>query len=656
MPLQATSGAASYDAFGGGVAAVPKYIEEYFSTFLFSGTGSDQTITNNIDLSTKGGLVWLKKRTYPSGSVTSHYLMDTNRGTSAGYLSSNSTDAENAFDIVSSFNTNGFGFNTPVNDSGDTYASWSLAKAPKFFDVVTWSGNGTIGRTISHSLGSVPGCIIVKKTNSAGASDWVVYHRSLGATKAMLLNLTDSVYTWNVWNDTAPTSTVFSLNDASEVNGAGNSYVAYLFAHNAGGFGLTGTDNVISCGSYTGNGSSTGPEVNIGYEPQWLLIKEATQSGNSWSLYDNMRGLSVAAPSGHLRPNDSASEDTTTIDMRPTATGFQPISSSGRVNRSGETFIYIAIRRGPMKVPTSGTSVFATAFYRDASAVSNNVNYYSGFVTDSIIFANRTGGNHSTRNRLTGANYLVTNLTDAETTVSGEFFQSNVGAGIATTGSFSSDLLYWMFRRAPSTFDVVCYTGNGSTQNITHNLGVAPELMIVKMRSATSATGWIVYAAPLANAATSYLVLNSTDAVGTGNTVLWNSTAPTSSVFSLGASSNINTNGATNVAYLFATCPNVSKVTTFTGNGSSQTINCGFTSGARFVMIKRVDSTGNWVTFDTARGISSGGDPALYLNSTAAEVTGVDAIDTDSTGFIVNQEATFNLNVSSATYLVLAIA
>jgi hypothetical protein len=151
-------------------------------------------------------------------------------------------------------------------------------------------------------------------------------------------------------------------------------------------------------------------------------------------------------------------------------------------------------------------------------------------------------------------------------------------------------------------------------------------------------------------------VLNLTDAVGTGNSVLWNSTAPTSTVFSLGASSNINTNGATNVAYLFATCAGVSKCFNYTGNGSSQTINCGFTGGARWILIKRTDSTGDWYVWDSARGIVSGNDPHLSLNTTAAEVTSDDTIDTDSTGFVVNQVSATNVNVSSATYIGLAIA
>jgi hypothetical protein len=127
-------------------------------------------------------------------------------------------------------------------------------------------------------------------------------------------------------------------------------------------------------------------------------------------------------------------------------------------------------------------------------------------------------------------------------------------------------------------------------------------------------------------------------------------------VFSLGTAGEVNTSTATYVAYLFATVAGVSKVGSYTGNGSNQTINCGFTGGARFILIKRTDSTGDWYVWDTARGIVSGNDPHLSLNSITTEVTTDDSVDTDSSGFIVNQLSATNINVNAATYIFLAIA
>ena len=222
--------------------------------------------------------------------------------------------------------------------------------------------------------------------------------------------------------------------------------------------------------------------------------------------------------------------------------------------------------------------------------------------------------------------------------------------GALITNGNSYPYVNYNFRRAPGYMDVCCYTGTGSATTFSHNLTVVPELMIFKVRGSTGS--WQVYAAPLG--ATNALILESTNAsAATSN---FNNTAPTSSVFSVGSFSGTNGSGLTYVNYLFASALGVSKVGSYTGNGSNQTINCGFTGGARFVMIKRTDSTGDWYVWDTARGIVSGNDPRLSLNTTAAEVTTDDSVDTDSTGFVVNQLSATNINVTSATYIFLAIA
>jgi hypothetical protein len=207
-----------------------------------------------------------------------------------------------------------------------------------------------------------------------------------------------------------------------------------------------------------------------------------------------------------------------------------------------------------------------------------------------------------------------------------------------------------MFGRAPGVFDVVCYTGTGVARTVSHNLGVAPELMIVKCRSAVR--DWVVYSAAIT--ANNFLYLNLTDASAAGS--FWNSTSPTSSVFTVGDPARVNGSGATYVAYLFASCPGVSKCGSYTGTGALQTINCGFTGGARFVLIKRTDDTGDWFVYDSARGITSGNDPYLLMNSTAAEVTNTNYVDTTSVGFQVTAAAPAGLNANGGTFVFLAIS
>jgi hypothetical protein len=280
---------------------------------------------------------------------------------------------------------------------------------------------------------------------------------------------------------------------------------------------------------------------------------------------------------------------------------------------------------------------------------SNPPAYNTPFVNDANLRKNKTSTfDWDFSSRIT-AGRLNPNLTSAETAEGSELWAYQNGYGTST--SVSTAVQSWNFARAPGFFDVVCYTGTGSARTVAHNLAAVPEMMLVKRRDA--ALEWTVYVAPIGS--TNYLVLNQI-AVAQSATNRWNDTTPTASVFTLGASSNVNANSGTYVAYLFATCPGVSKVFNFTGNGSSQTINCGFTGGARFVMIKRTDSTGDWYVWDTARGIVANNDPHLSLNTTAAEVTSNDTIDTDSTGFVVNQVSATNVNVNGASYIGLAIA
>ena len=185
-----------------------------------------------------------------------------------------------------------------------------------------------------------------------------------------------------------------------------------------------------------------------------------------------------------------------------------------------------------------------------------------------------------------------------------------------------------MFRRAPKFFDVVPYVGTGSAKTENHNLGVAPEMMWVKLRNYDS-EDWAVYYGD----ATDYLKLN-TDAATADDNAYWNDTAPTSTVFTVGTQDDVNKSGRYYIAYLFATLAGISKVGTFSHtNGSSTDVDCGFSSGSSFVIAKRTDSTGDWFLWDSTRGIVSGNDPYVVLNSTAAQVTNTDYIDPLNSGF-----------------------
>lgn len=651
---------AQFAALGGGVG---DYIEDVFSTYLYTGDGGTQAITNGIDLAGKGGLVWCKSRVgtgYPQ-----HNLYTT--PSVVGWLdtASSNTAAANvaawAASDLTSYNNNGFTLSaSPVNNTSSTpYVSWTFREKTKFFDVVTYTGTGA-NRTIAHNLDSVPGCIFVKRTDSTG--DWQVYHRSLANTEYMVLNTTAAVATGATrWNSTTPTSTVFSLGTDATVNASGGTYVAYLFAHNAGGFGLTGTDNVISCGSFTSSASST-CDVTVGFEPQWLLIKSSSAS-QAWRVFDVMRGFSNSNPGANLLEPSNATAEATGYTIYPTATGFKADVAVNSPLTANANYIYVAIRRGPMKVPTTGTSVFAPVA-RTGTDVNATVTGSAG-VSDAALIKNRGSAvGDLFASRLTGTGYLETSSTAAEVAAGTTILQANpwdvmdgvkVGTTSTITNASSNTFINYLFDRAPSFFDVVCYTGTSVARTLAHNLNAVPELMIVKRRAGSEAGGvsgwWQVYSAALGNTKSVYL--NTTDIAAT--TGVWNNTTPTSSVFTVN-NNYVNYSGDTYVSYLFATCPGVSKVGSYTGTGTTQTINCGFTAGSRFVMIKRTDSTGDWYVWDSARGIVAGNDPYLLLNSTAAEVTLTDYIDTAATGFEITNTAPAAINASGGAYIFLAIA
>jgi hypothetical protein len=210
----------------------------------------------------------------------------------------------------------------------------------------------------------------------------------------------------------------------------------------------------------------------------------------------------------------------------------------------------------------------------------------------------------------------------------------------------------WAWRRAPGFFDVVAYTGNGSAGNtINHNLGVAPELLIVKRRN--SSRSWYVYAASEGN--NKYTSLE--DGVQFySSSVPWNDTTPTASVFTVGSNDLNNGNGDSYTAFLFASVTGISKVGSYTGTGNDLNVDCGFSAGSRFVLIHRTDADGGWYVYDSVQGIVAGNDPYLLFDSDAAQVTNTDYIDPLSSGFTVTSSAPDALNASGGTYLFYAIA
>ena len=628
--LQAAAGNA-----GGAV-----YVDDVFSTTLYTGTDGSVVVPTGLDLADKGGLIWGKSRS----ASQNHRLYDSARGTQYSLIS-NATSAQSdqgtqAFGSSSVTLGAASGIVGSSSYGGPDYVLWSFAKQEKFFDIVTYTGDGTTGRQIAHNLGSSPGMMFFKKTNGTG--DWKVFHRSLsgsGLNGRLRLDSTGAEVT--LTNNFFVSSTYFG---SDYYNASGDEWVVYLFAHDEQDFGKNSDEAIIKCGSYTGSGS-TGKFVDLGFEPQWVLVKN-TDAGTPWVIIDIMRGMPADGDGVRLLADQNVAEVSSASYFAPRPTGMEVTQQNTYVNTSGEDYIYMAIRR-----PNKPASEFAaTDLFAVANATTNAPLFVSSFPVDAGFYHVTT----STKamyfgSRLQGAKYMFSYTTAAEVTNNDhkwDFMDGWYNNSFANT-----DYVSYMFRRTPGFFDVVAYTGDGTNgRTVSHNLGVTPEIMIVKSRSA--AENWFVFHS--ATGATKATYLNAASATAT-SVGFWNDTAPTSSVFST-YSAFTNASSATYIAYLFATVAGISKVGSYTGTGSDLNVDCGFSAGAKFVLIRRTDSTGDWYVYDSVRGIVAGNDPYFLLNSGAVDVTNTDYIDPLSSGFTVTSSAPAGLNASSGTYIFLAIA
>jgi hypothetical protein len=325
----------------------------------YTGTGSALTIANTVNsISFQPDWVWVKGRS----GATDHALYDAVRGVQ-NQLESNTTTAETAETTgLTAFGSTGFtvGALAQMNTNTATYVAWQWnaggstvtntsgsisaqvrANTTAGFSVVTYTGNGTSGATIGHGLGVAPKMIIVKN-RSSGTASWEVYTAMTGATNILRLNSTiASTAGSSYWNNTAPTSSVFTVGNDGDTNGNGNSLVAYCFAAVAG---------YSAFGSYTGNGSTDGPFVYTGFRPRYIMVKR-TDSTGAWEIYDSSRGTYNVQGPKDLMADSSGAENASTISL-----GFDFLSNgikcrdtTSYLNTSSGTYIYMAFAESPFK-------------------------------------------------------------------------------------------------------------------------------------------------------------------------------------------------------------------------------------------------------------------------------------------------------------------
>ncbi len=406
-------------------------------------------------------------------------------------------------------------------------------------------------------------------------------------------------------------------------------------------FGESGSESVIKTGSFKtdGNGEAT---VNIGWEPSFVMMKRS-DGGAGWYMFDSIRAFPVEGDSERLSANNT--------DAESEMSNYNVVSSSGfSVNgiNTNSTHVFIAIRRpdGYVGKPAElGTGAFNVANY-DSTAPAFNAN----FPVDFAIFKRTTSTyDWRTSARLINKKYLKTTTTDAESTENDYVFDYNNGWNLQQ--GYANNEVSWMWKRHAG-FDVVCYEGTQTVQDIKHSLNKAPEMMWIKNRD-SSTYNWSVYHSGLGDNRFK-LYLNTNDSYS-NDQAAWNNTAPTSTHFTLGTDATANHSGSSYIAMLFASYPGISAVGNYTGNGSTTgpVITTGFSP--RLIMIKRTDDSGGWFLYDTLRGITSGNDHRIQLEENSGQSSGADDVDVLSTGFQLKHTWN-NLNGSGGNYIYYAHA
>jgi hypothetical protein len=337
---------------------------DYFSTKLYVGNSGTNAITG---VGFQPDMVWIKARS-GTDAVVNHALFDAVRGTSK-QLKPNQTNTELAVSGITSFDSDGFtlgsyidanynnnnnvAWNWKANGAGSSNTDGSItstvsANTTSGFSIVKYTGTGVTGATVGHGLGAVPKMIIIKTINNS-AEHWFVYHASLGNNKDLLLNLTnDATNTVTTWNNTTPTSTVWTMSNQSAINSTdGNDHIAYCFAEKTG---------YSKFGSYTGNGNDDGTFVYTGFKPAFVIFKNTSAAGD-WTIQDSGRDTYNLADA-RLYANLNNAENDGTLGVDFLSNGIKIRTSSAGWNTSGNTYIYMAFAEAPL-VGTNGVTAKA---------------------------------------------------------------------------------------------------------------------------------------------------------------------------------------------------------------------------------------------------------------------------------------------------------
>jgi len=651
---------------------IPPIPSENFNTVIWDG---DSTDNRAIEVGFKPDWVWYKTR----NAANDHNAVDSTRGATNQLRPNTNSSGYNATDQIKSFTATGFTVGTggDANASGNTYVAWCWkanggttssntdgtitstvqANTKGGFSVVTYNGSGNAD-TVGHGLGAAPKVVIIKRTNGGAGFNWINGGAGLSWTSNETLSFDGNgdIDTWNYFNATAPTSTVFYLGtgaNTGSVNDNAGTYIAYCFAEKAG---------YSKFDTYTGNGANN--VISTGFEPAWLVIKRTNGTG-TWLMYDNKRNTSNPRNT-ILQANLSDAEVTSSsLVINFLTNGFEVTGNNGDFNGNGDKYIYMAFGSDASTAPALADS-FANKLY-DGNGGTQLITGL-GFSPSMVWLKGRSfADNHNMADTVRGPlKYVFPNSTDLQFTSSNYlssfdsdgFTLGNDGSGNASGQTFVA--WTWKANSIPTInttgtiqsiasanqtagFSIVSWTSTSSSSDtIGHGLGVKPDVVLYKKLSATGSWFWYT---DVIDGSWDELVLNSNAAKSD-----FAGTYATSTTFKSVTSSS----GANWITYCFASVAGFSKMGTYNGSGSDgNVVATGFKPS--WVIIKRSNSTGGWLMFDSARSPSNPVNDRLEANNNQAEQTnsGDKFLDFNATDFEANGSDS-ELNASGGTYIYMA--
>lgn len=655
----------------------PTYVSDVFQAHHYVGNGyNDRRFVNGINLEEHGGMFLAKQK----NANDYNRIWDSVTGLHRHRITSSSNPDSvitqgfgNVNDLQ--FHTDGFTLSNNVYfnqlGSGNKYANWIWRRSPGFFDIVEYTGTNAT-QTIPHNLQCKPGMIWVKAIDEN--ENWQIFHSAqpntprqyhfvMGGSAVVGPNTT-------IWANTDPDENNFYVGYNSidtDVNTRGKRYIAYLWAEGSDSgayrFGENGDEHIIRCGAYIAP-TSAPTEVNLGFQPQALIIKHNNGQAH-WHIGDELIGTggngfshdytnNVGDTATNLLSTNAQITENIGWQIEITANGFRipdslPVAKNTLWNNGGDYYVYCAIRRNDMKTPEKGTEVFKS--FRGGNLEPIEV----GFAPDWIMRKDYSaiGTPFASIQRATGARK---NLRTDNISAMGS--GANYGLDSSTTfDNTNSEQITWAFKRARRFMDIQMYTADGSATSQPHNLGVKPELVMVKQTQGSGA--WIICGEALDKIVAQNLSISenyayfqsSSDASYSGITN-YRGSVDTATTFGIRNDVNWNTSQEDYLAWLFASVPGVCKIGSYSHAGGELTIDCGFTTGARFILVKKVFTTSPFFIFDTANGIGVNYSRFMEMDDGAAAFETPATVKPHPSGFTVLD----NGYISRSTFLYMAIS